>query len=307
MISHSLEPLFWIEVCIHNSTANQEPHNFIMANQDSKVIPRINCEVHRRMSVRSSPSSSPRKSSPELSWSPPALSSPPQTVVLGLWPYATHEQVQYYVRGYESLYPSARLLLLHYSTSYDQQIGSALDALTTIYEKHPSGPDPSVLLHLFGGCGAAHGCRLLRAYKIRTGEKLGVKAVVMDSVPKVALPSMRLASQSPRLLFAALFTIMTLFYIRLLSTLTFWQFDRRCQQNRRDLNDPSLLPAEAAKCYIFSEKDLMFSWHDSPVQNEEEDERQDFAVKRTSIDEKGRWTGDQERYWLGIENVWDGR
>ncbi|KAK5137955.1 hypothetical protein LTR08_005751 [Meristemomyces frigidus] len=229
------------------------------------------------------------------------------TIVLGLWPYATHEQIQYYVRGYESLYPSAQLLLLRYSSSYDQQLGSALDALTSLDEKRSSESAPNVLFHLFGGCGAAHGCRLLRAYKIRTGERLGVKAVVMDSVPKLALPSMRSASRSPRVIIAALYTLMTLFYIRFLSTITFWQFDRRCKQNRQDLNDSSLLPSDTKKCYVFSEKDLMFSWHDSPVPDEDEDERQDYSVKRTSIDEKGRWTGDQERYWLGIENVWDGR
>jgi len=277
-----------------------------MADQLDKLIPRINCEVHRRMSVRSSQSSSPRTPSPELPWSP-ALSSPPQTVILGLWPYATHEQIQYYIHGYAALYPSARLLLLRYSTSYDEQMGSALDALTTADEKQPSELAPNVLMHLFGGCGAAQSCRLLRAYKIRTGEKLGVRAVIMDSVPKVVLPALQSARSSPRTLLAAMYVLMTVFYIRLLSTISFWTFDRRCQQNRRDLNDPTLLPADARKCYIFSEKDLMFSWCDSPVADEDEDERQDFRVKRTSIDKKGRWTGDQERYWLGIENVWDGR
>ncbi|KAK4539551.1 hypothetical protein LTR36_010828 [Oleoguttula mirabilis] len=279
-----------------------------MGTQAEPMLPRINCEVHRRMSVRSSPASSPRTTSPELPWSPPALSTPPQTIVLGLWPYATHEQIQYYVHGYEALYPSARLLLLRYSMSYDQQLGDALDALTTMDEKQPSLSSPNVLLHLFGGCGAAHGCRLLRAYKVRTGERLGVKAVVMDSVPKVAsLPSMQSAWSSPRLLLASLYVLMTVFYIRMLSTLTFWHFNRRCQQNRQDLNDTSLLPADARKCYIFSDKDLMFSWCDSSVVGDYEDERQDYSVKRNSVDEKGRWTGDQERYWLGIENVWDDR
>ncbi|KAI7349528.1 hypothetical protein KC354_g13197 [Hortaea werneckii] len=283
-----------------------------MATQDDISSPlRIDCEVHRRMSVRSSPSPTPPTSSPELPWSP-SLSASPRTIVLGLWPYATHEQIQYYVQGYASLYPSANLLLLRYSRSYDEQLGNALDALTTINEKQNPDQTPDVLLHLFGGCGAAHGCRLLRAYKIRTGQKLGVKAIVLDSVPKVALPTLRASLQSPRLLFNAMFILMTVFYIRLLSTIAFWTFDRRCQQNRRDLNDPDLLPEDARKCYIFAEKDIMFTWQDTAGQDDdaddEEDERQDFAVKRTSIDEEGsRWTGDQERYWLGIENVWEGR
>ncbi|TKA30479.1 hypothetical protein B0A50_02707 [Salinomyces thailandicus] len=278
-----------------------------MADQHRRPTPRINCEVHRRMSVRSSPASSPKASTPELPWSP-SLSLPPQTIVLGLWPYATHEQIQYYVQGYASLYPTANLLLLRYSRLYDEQLGNALDALTTVDEKHSSDAAPGVLLHLFGGCGAAHGCRLLRAYKLRTRKVLGVKAIVLDSVPKVALPTLRASIMSPSLLFATMLTVMTVCYIRILSTIAFWSFDRRCQQNRRDLNDPDLLPEDARKCYIFSEKDIMFTWQDNAVNDNDEDERQDFAVKRTSIDEQGgRWTGDQERYWLGIENVWEGR
>ncbi|KAK3110424.1 hypothetical protein LTR53_015296, partial [Teratosphaeriaceae sp. CCFEE 6253] len=84
-------------------------------------------------------------------------------------------------------------------------------------------------------------------------------------------------------------------------------YDARCRQNRRDLHDPYYLPPDARKCYVFAEKDLMFSWHGSPVQDDEECVRDDVSVNRTSIDEKGKWTSDQERYWLGIENVWDGR
>ncbi|KAK1047126.1 hypothetical protein LTR74_017807, partial [Friedmanniomyces endolithicus] len=87
------------------------------------------------------------------------MSSPPETMVLGLWPYATDEQVQFYKRGYVALYPDASLLLLQYSTIYDRQIGNALDALTTLDEKFTYIPVPKVLLHLFGGCGAAQGCR----------------------------------------------------------------------------------------------------------------------------------------------------
>ena len=235
------------------------------------------------------------------------MSVPPQTIVLGLWPYATHEQIQYYVQGYASLYPNANLLLLRYSRSYDEQLGNALDALTAVNEKKPSA-SPDTLLHLFGGCGAAHGCRLLRAHKIRTGQKLGVKAVVLDSVPRVAFPTVRASIASPRLFFAAIYMLFMVCYIRMFSTFAFWSFDQRCQQNRRDLNDPDLLPEDARKCYIFADKDLMFTWQDSFVNNDDEDERQDFTVKRTCVDEKAnRWSGDQERYWLGIDNVWEGR
>ncbi|TKA75577.1 hypothetical protein B0A55_07934 [Friedmanniomyces simplex] len=236
------------------------------------------------------------------------MSSSPETVVLGLWPYATGKQIQYYVQGYKSLYPDASLLLLEYSTSYDRQIGNALNALTTLDEKPSFNPAPKVLLHLFGGCGAAQGCRLLRAYKIRTGRRLTVRAVVMDSVPRLVVPSFRTATRSPQLLLAFLYILPMVVYIRAISTINYWQYDARCRQNRFDLNDQYLLPPEARKCYIFAEKDLMFSWNDSSIKDDDEESvRDDVSVNRTSIDDdKGKWTIDQERYWLGIENVWDG-
>ncbi|KAK0259110.1 hypothetical protein LTR35_018117 [Friedmanniomyces endolithicus] len=211
------------------------------------------------------------------------MSLPPETDVLGLWPYATDEPVQFYKRGYAALYPDALLLLLEYSTIYDRQIGNALDVLTTLDEKFTYNLVPKVLLHLFGGYGAAQGCRLLRAYKLRTGQRLAVRAVISDSVPRLVVPSVRTATRSPQLLLSFLYILLTVIYIRVVFTINYWQ-----------------------KWYIFAEKDLMFSWHDSPAQDDEECVRDDVSVKRTNIDGKGTWTSDQERYWQGIENLWDG-
>lgn len=277
-------------------------------NDEEKVLT-LNCGLHRRHSIRSTPDCSPRSASPRepLLWSPAEETTPPETIVLGLWPYATDEQIRYYVEGYEALYPDAALLLLRYSTSYDRQLGEALDALTASQEKRPLGGRPNVLLHLFSGCGAASGCRLLRTYKIRTGERLPVKAVILDSVPALRIPTLRAAQQSPFLLLSFFYIFLTMLFVRIVSTVGFWQFEQRSRQNRHDLNNPYLIPPDANKCYIFESSDLMFSWHDTGTRDHDEESiRDDISVKRTSIDEKGKLTGDQERYWLGIDNAWNG-
>ncbi|KAK4904845.1 hypothetical protein LTR49_025775 [Elasticomyces elasticus] len=131
----------------------------------------------------------------------------------------------------------------------------------------------------------------------------------MDSVPRLVVPSVRTATHSPQLLIAFLYILPTVIYIQAASTIKYWQYDARCQQSRVDLNDPYLLPQEARKCYIFAEKNLMFSWKDSSTMEDDcESVRNDICVNRTSIDvDKGRWTSNQEQYWLGIENVWYGR
>nr|POE93433.1 hypothetical protein CFP56_19445 [Quercus suber] len=267
----------------------------------------IQRELTRRLSsTRSSPCSSPRSLSPKIesTWYAPDLSTPPQTVLLCLWPRATDDQIHYYARGYESLYPSAKVCLLRYSSSYDEQLRYTLDALTTSEEKHS---DQSILLHLFGDDSAAQACRLLRTYRIRTGHTIGIEAVIMDSVPRLHIPTLRSAFRLSREIPTLLAALFVFAYYRLLWLIFFWQTEDRICQNRHDLNDPTLIPADATKCYIFTSSDLMFSWTDKFSRDDGELVRQDYAIRRSSIDEKGRWTGDQERYWLGIESAWNAR
>nr|POE51145.1 hypothetical protein CFP56_70522 [Quercus suber] len=262
--------------------------------------------TRRSSSARSSLSLSPRSLSPEIepTWYAPDLSTPPQTVLLCLWPHATHDQIQYYVRGYESLYPSAKLCLLRYSSSYDESLRLALDVLTDSEEKCSNH---SILIHLFGDDSAAQACRLLRTYRIRMGHTIGVEAVIMDSVPRLHVPSLRSAFRMSREIPTLLATLCAIAYYRVLWLLFFWQTEDRICQNRYDLNDPTLIPALATKCYIFASSDLMFSWSEKFSRDDGELVRQDYAIRRSSVDDKGRWTVDQERYWLGIESAWDAR
>ncbi|EME42053.1 hypothetical protein DOTSEDRAFT_72971 [Dothistroma septosporum NZE10] len=103
-----------------------------------------------------------------------------------------------------------------------------------------------------------------------------------------------------------LFLCVTSLFWTLVSVLTLWFSEPYSEQVRQDLHNPTLLPATARKCYIFPEHDLMFAW-DSPTDDDELCLRQEFHVRRNSIDQKQQWTSNQERYWLGIENAWDGR
>ena len=49
----------------------------------------------------------------------------------------------------------------------------------------------------------------------------------------------------------------------------------------------------------------MFSWGE--IGEDGQAERREFRVRRKGVDARGRWTGDQERYWMSIEGVWEGR
>ena len=247
----------------------------------------------------SSPTS-PRPSTPVLE-----TFLPPKTIILGLWPLARDEHINYYLEGYQALYPSARVILLRYSKSADQ-LAVALDSLTLDDEKLSFDSSPTVLLHLFGNAGAAQICHLLRAFKIQTGQALGVKATIMDTVPTVLFPSFDTSTRTPRKLLELIYLAIVVVMIRFWSVLAFWNSETASDKLRHDLNSADLLPANVAKCYVWPDRDVMSTWSLSKG-DDDECEQHDYAVRRNFVDCRGRWTGDQERYWMGIEDAWECR
>lgn len=297
----------------------------------------------------------------------PYESIPPKTIILGLWPFAHHEQIEYYVQGYKTLYPTAKVLLLPNSNTTGQHIEQILFELigdqekkclhlqqqqqqqqiarATLHPHHQHHIDSSadILIHLFGEDSAAQVCRLLRAYHRRTEATLGVRALVLDAVPAVVAPTAHTLQRNPHLFLLFVYLCVVALLGRAASLLASLTADAATAlwccfassswatgmpsswagccassasanyyghsvsgQVRRDLADPQLLPADARRCYIFPEKDIMFAW-DLPKGADGVVDRQDFAVMRHLVDLEQRWSGDQERYWLGIENAWEGR
>lgn len=238
--------------------------------------------------------------------------SAPDIVLLSLWPQATEQQILHYSVGYRTLYPTAKVVRLHNSgTNFkgnDHSHNTALDELL-----QSPGKNHRVMLHLFGTSGAAGACKLLRGYRLRTGGLLNVKACVVDTEPSLLC----LSSTEP--LTSAFFTILLAFWTALQRYMWFFPSELQAGQIHQDLNNPSLLPKEARKCFIFAHRGLMLTWMQrslprsktgepgSSEVDEEPDERREYAIRRSSIDQKGRWSGDQERYWSGIEGVWEGR
>lgn len=239
------------------------------------------------------------------SWPRSTIPCASTIVVLLLWPGATTEQVQYYIQGYRTLHPSIRILALPCSISSPNRLQQTLEFLAW-----PSSSSIStksdVVLHLFGDYGASQGCQLLRAYKLHTNEKMPTKAIIMDAAPSLTLPSswqgvsMSLSSSGE------IFQTLLLLGCHKISSILGLQRERR-SRTFEDLNDPSLTSNEARKCYVFDETSKMFFWSHPKKQGPSETyERSDYDVRRNTVGRMGRWSTDQERYWLGIENVMDG-
>jgi hypothetical protein len=235
--------------------------------------------------------------------SPRSTTAPPHYIVLCLWPHATSSQISSYVEGYEDLYPSSKVLLLRSSW----RAGSPdLDAITTtltasLDEKHTSSHP--VLMHLFGHTGALNACTLLRAFRARTTTVLDVRAIVSDTEPSVSFSDLYATLlSSPAQFF---FQLLALFLTFLSAAVSLFTYDDATHRIRADLTNPGILPASVRKCFVFPAQEMMFSWCDTPGKNGIA-ERREWSVKRTSVDARGRWSGEKERYWLGVEGVWEG-
>lgn len=258
------------------------------------------------MATISSLSSPTTPSSPEIFTEVP-LSFPPKTIVLSLWPHARDEQVEYYIDGYKALYPSAKLFTLPNSRKSALHIDNALNEIIGDQEKlQHRDASQDILFHVFGEDAAAQACRFLRAYNLRTARTMSVKAMILDAVPVVVAPTLQTLQRSPHLMLLFLWLCVVALLQYLVAILTYCYAEPYSAQIRKDLCDPNLLPSDASRCYIFPDKDIMFAWPHASNEDGALD-RQEFAVTRHLIDRERRWSGDQERYWLGIENTWDGQ
>jgi hypothetical protein len=298
-----LEPLLCSSAAETSSTSSS-PDSPSFTNLPFELVRRSNSLRSRpSISVRPvSPISNPASSRPVT----PTAPEPPQVVVLCLWPHATSSQIAFYTEGYASLYPSAQVLALRSSwSSRSPDREGVLDLLTAQHEK-PSLRSDSILLHLFGHTGAFNACDMLRGYRIRTNEALNVKAIISDTEPTTSLANFQAALQSPAQLMLLLYITIISFWSTLSSILRTWEHSTTTWQIRDDLTNPLLLPTDARKTFVFAQQNLMFCWGEASEDGGEALDRQDYAVKRRSVDAKGRWTGDQERYWMGIEGVWEG-
>lgn len=254
---------------------------------------------------------------------------PPDLIILSPWNISSPAQLDRYIKGYETLYPSSSLAIL--SSNQQQQNSrvlsqpcqgeqqASLDDIsgvikTILKTTKPHDHRATFLLHLFGNTGAAQACHLLRAYKTETGETLNLKTVVFDTEPSLSVrahqyfTSRRQQRQRQRsscspvstfwTLLSALWASLLYFFSNLATSLGTFSVDDNV---RRDLNDVRLVPLGARRCYVLPSNGLVFSWRE-----EEGEERKDWAVERDRVGRDGcRWGVDDERFWGAIEEAWE--
>ncbi|GIZ48449.1 hypothetical protein CKM354_001150900 [Cercospora kikuchii] len=218
--------------------------------------------------------------------------------------------VRYYAKGYSTLYPTATILLL---SDGQESLEDTLEELIEEDEK-PSlldevclrgqdHRDERVLVHCFGNVGVARFCELLRAFKVRKMERLGIRAIVFDDEPGMMLPGLHEICRQPFLLLVLIWASL----VRIMDWMTMlWHGGRLHEEMWKNLNEDELMASDTRKCYVCPGEDVMFTWNSSDAGGDCA-ERKETEIKRQSIGRSGKWSSNQERYWLGIESVWEGK
>lgn len=275
-------------------------------SSDHEIIPEQDDDLYH-LTSRMPHSRSPSPTKSDLANPPPR---PPKHIILALWPRAQDAQVRYYAKGYSTLYPTATILLLK---DTEDSLESTLEELIEGEEK-PSlldeiclrgqdHRDERVLVHCFGNVAVARLCELLRAFKVRKMERLGIRAIVFDDEPGMMLPGLHEFWTQPILLLVLLCASL----VRIMDWMAMlWHGGRLHEEIWKNLNDDELMASDTRKCYVCPGEDVMFTWNSSDAGGDCA-ERKETEIKRQSIGRSGKWSSNQERYWLGIESVWEGK
>jgi hypothetical protein len=244
-------------------------------------------------------------------------SSPsPDLILLPSWLDAAPRHIAKYTRGYQTLYPSARILLLttaladvtiHTRAAEALRLEPTLSLLTSL------PPHTGILLHSFSNGGAYTVNLLARLYLARTGHILPVSAQILDSAPghghygRTATALALGLPRSPVVLRYVGLVMLHLFLAAYYVAKTASGGRNKVEVMREGLLDQRYWDGEVPRAYVYSKDDKMVAWGDVL---EHAGMAQRAGWKRVSVEEFegsahcGHLLVDEGRYWGIVERVW---
>jgi Eukaryotic protein of unknown function (DUF829) len=249
----------------------------------------------------------------------PASSSAPDLILLPSWLDAAPRHIAKYTRGYQTLYPSARILLITTAVAdvtirtraaEAARLAPALSLLISL----PS--NPGILLHSFSNGGAYTSHLLARLYLARTGRVLSICAQILDSAPghghygRTATALALGLPRSPAVLYYVSLVMLHLFLAAYSVAKTATGGQNKIHVMREGLLDQRVWDGAVPRCYVFSKEDKMVVWEDVAEHAGMSRER---GWKRVSVEEFegsahcGHLLVDEGRYWGVVERVWGER
>jgi hypothetical protein len=125
----------------------------------------------------------------------PTNSQPPPSLILLLsWTGAVDKHISRYTNSYKNLFPSTPILLVttspadflfRSSKQKQSRLDPAVDYIQDMHSQEPGKGNKSmrILMHAFSEGGSNKACELAERYKSRTGNRLLISALFLDSTP----------------------------------------------------------------------------------------------------------------------------
>lgn len=257
-------------------------------------------------------------STTSLFW-PESFHSSAPTILLATWMNAADRNVLFYIQKYNTLYPTARIILLRGMLSnmvYRSEREQKRDLQPTIHALLAESQSP-IFAHLFSNSGAQQIGLLLRTYKeVTKGRILPLRGMIFDSTP--ATGTFRrafdgIAYQIPTTNWWVRALGLALLYLLVAALWTFERLTGRLNvisQANSDLLNDSLIMKDLPRWYLYSKEDLLVRGDDVEWHAEMAVVR-GWMVKREVFEGSGHCRhgkgAGEDKYWNIVEGMVDRR
>ena len=206
-------------------------------------------------------------------YDPPSHSATAPTLLLNTWLNAASSNIQFYIRQWQSLLPTARIIVIlgtmHsivYASTHAQKRN--LEPVLSVLRAEPASP---LHAHLFSNAGAYNMSILLRAFKETSVDQISqlpLRSIIFDSTPSQGTYESAYTGMSWQFARSPFYTrYLGLFLIRIILV---WIVIREgvfgipnlISQLNGDLNDEALVAQGVPRLYLYSREDQLVRWDD---------------------------------------------
>ncbi|KAI0871599.1 hypothetical protein GGS24DRAFT_53905 [Hypoxylon argillaceum] len=259
---------------------------------------------------------------PGRTHSTPVRASDPKLILLAAWMDAQDAHIAKYIAHYQSIYPSAAMLLVKFgmkeavlapvANSVVRVAVWYLGLLVKADQLSPAPDRPEILAHVFSNGGATSMQHIYASYSRRYGQPFPLHCTVLDSCPGLHAFSRSynaLTAGFPRGLLrfiVAPFIVWVILITWVLhNPLSFIAGEDFLSKNSRILNDDSLVK-QTNRTYIYGQADAMVDWHHIE-KHAENAAAKGFRVRKEMFENSphvAHMRTDSQRYWLIVEETW---
>jgi hypothetical protein len=253
--------------------------------------------------------------SPTSQLSSPEKSSSPELILLFSWTNGQSRHIEKYTRGYTKLFPQSSIILVTTTLtdlvfrSSSQKQKALQPAISHVIERYPG---TKILAHCFSEGGSNKAVEFSEAFLSRSGSRLPVSALVLDSTPgcarfsnlcnafKNTLPDIAVIR-----LFGLMFAAVVIGFLAL-----FGRENAVVSQTRRRLNDAqSWNLKHMSRSYVYSKADALISFEDVE-KHAKESANDGIMVQKVRFDTSSHCSHmkeDEVKYWEAVKKCWEGR